>query len=259
MEPPASGAHHYGYLPKEAPMSRLFRSARMATVAASILLISAAAFASDSVDSLVRKSVDAYGGEAALAGARHVRQFGTATSIMRPGVTGSIQREFTAPDRLRVQITFGTDVETRVYDGKSGWRMGKKVDGAPYDAMVLQAARLALPLSLLRNRKKLVDKGSGEVDGKPVRTLELPLGNGLSLTVDIDPANGRIVRSAGRGGEGMGGRPLEFITGYSDFRKTGALWFARREANFANGFVTGETVLEKVELPAVLPASTFKP
>lgn len=240
-------------------MSRWFRSARLATVAASILLLSAAAFASDRVDSLVRKSVDAYGGEAALARAPHIRQFGTATSIMRAGVTGAIQREFTAPDRLRVQITFGRDVETRVYDGKSGWRMGKQVDGAPYDAMVLQAARLALPLSLLENRKKLVDRGNGEVDGKAVRTLELPVGNGLTLTVDIDPATGRIVRSAGRGGEGMGGQPLEFVTGYSDFRKVGERLFAFRESNYANGFVTGETILEKVELPSVLPAATFKP
>jgi hypothetical protein len=259
MEPPASGAHHYDYFPEEAPMSRLFRSARLAAVAASILLLSAAAFASDGVDSLVRKSVDAYGGEAALARAAHIRQFGKTSSIMRTGTTGTIQREFTAPDRLRVQITYGRDVETRVFDGKDGWRMGKKVDGAPYDAMVLQAARLALPLNLLRNRKKLVDKGVGEVDGKPVRTLELPLGGGLKLTVDIDPETGRIVRSAGRGGEGMGGQPLEFITGYSDFRKVGALLFAFREANFANGFVTGETILEKVELPAVLPAATFRP
>lgn len=240
-------------------MSRWFRFAGLAMVAVSILLLPAAAPASDSVDSVVRKSVEAYGGEPALRKSPHIRQFGTATSIMRTGVTGAIQREFTAPDRLRVQITFGRDVETRVYDGKSGWRMGKKVDGPQYDAMVLQAERIALPLSLLDNQRKLVDRGRGEVDGKAVRTLELPLGNGLKLTVDIDPATGRIVRSAGRGGEGMGGQPLEFVTGYSDFRKVGERLFAFKESNFANGFVTGETVLEKVELPAVLPASTFKP
>ncbi len=238
----------------------MFLPARIAAMGASILLLLAVtAVASDGVDSLVAKTVGAYGGEQALEKARHVRQFGSTTSIMRPGLQGSIQREFTGPDKLRVQVTFSNDVETRIYNGREGWRMGEAVTGPQFDAMVLQAARIALPLNLMKNRKKLVDKGRGEVEGKPVRTLELPLGNGLKLTVDIDPETGRIVRSAGRGGVGMGGRPIEFITGYSDFRKVGSVLFAFREDNFASGMATGETKLEKVELPATLPASTFKP
>lgn len=237
--------------------------ARIALVAWTAACLAAGAHspvsAAESPDALVRKAVEAYGGERVLETARHIRQFGTTTSILRPGATGRIQREFTAPDRLRVQVDFPGDVETRIYDGKDGWRSGRKVDGPPFDAMVLQAARIALPLNLLRNLGKLVDRGAGTVDGKPVRTLELPLGKGLSLTVDIDPASGRILRSAGRGGEGMGGRPLEFVTGYSDFRKVGGVLFAHREGNFANGVVTGETVLERIELPAVLPPATFRP
>jgi hypothetical protein len=235
------------------------RLAGIAATVAALLFTAAAAVASDGVDALVRKTIDAYGGEAALAKAANVRQFGTTTSMLRPGLTGTIQREFTAPDKLRVQITFANDVETRIYDGKEGWRMGAKVDGPPFDAMVLQAARLALPLNLLKQRSKLIDKGKGTVDGKAVRTLELPLGKGLTLTVDIDPQSGRIVRSAGRGGPGMGGRPIEFITGYSDFRKVGAVLFAFREGNYASGFTTGETVLQKIELTDKLPPSTFKP
>jgi hypothetical protein len=236
------------------------RTVLSAILAAALALLSPAPAArAGDVDPVVRKTVEAYGGEKALEAARHVRQFGTTTSILRPGASGTIQREFTAPDKLRVQIAFGRDVETRIYDGRNGWRMGRRVEGPPFDAMVLQAARLALPLNLLRNRKKLVDRGEGEVEGRKVRTLELPLGDGLTLTVDIDPENGRIVRSAGRGGPRADGRPIEFVTGYSDFRKAGGVLFAFREGNFANGFVTGETVLEKVELPEILPPATFRP
>jgi hypothetical protein len=237
----------------------LFARTAAAVLAASILLFGGAASASEGVDSLVARTIKAYGGEKALEKATHVRQFGSTTSIMRPGLKGLIQREFTAPDKLRVQITFTTDVETRIYDGKSGWRMGEAVSGPQLDAMVLQAARLGLPLLLQKHRKKLVDKGEGEVGGKPVRTLELPVTGSLKLTVDIDPETGRIVRSAGRGGAGMGGRRLEFVTGYSDFRMVGGVLFAFREDNIASGVTTGETVLEKIELPAKLPASTFTP
>lgn len=241
-------------------MSRIARIAAVAWMAASMLLSwQGVPSAAESVDSVVRRAVDAYGGEKALEKARHIRQFGTTTSIMRPGAKGTIQREFTAPDRLRVQVVFPGDIEIRIYDGKDGWRSGRKVDGPPFDAMVLQAARIAMPLNLLRNRKKLVDRGTGSVDGKAVRTLELPLGGGLTLTVDIDPESGRIVRSAGRGGSGTGRPSLEFVTGYSDYRKVGEVLFAHREGNFANGVVTGETVLERIELPPTLPPSTFKP
>jgi hypothetical protein len=216
--------------------------------------------AAGSLDELLDRTVKAYGGEAALRKAALVRETGKVTSRMRGGTAGDIVREFERPDRLRVFIRYGgPDTEARVYDGKTGWREGKAVTGPPLDAMVLQAARLALPLILSDRKASLVDRGTSTVDGKELRTLDLPLGNGLTLTVGIDPESGQIVRSSGTGGMGMGGKPLEFVTRYSDYRRVDGVLRPFREENFANGFVTGETTLSRVEVLESFPPGTFRP
>jgi hypothetical protein len=211
------------------------------------------------LDDLLQKTVTAYGGETALRKAPAVRHTGKVTSLLRGGMAGDIVREFERPDKLRVVIRYGADTEVRVYDGKTGWREGKVVAGPPLDAMVLQAARMALPLNLLDRKDRLVDKGTTRFEGKEIRSLELPLGSGLTLTVDIDTATGRIVRSSGGGGMGMGGKPLEFVTRYDDYKHIDGMVHPMKEGNFANGFVTGETTLTKVELLPSFPPGTFRP
>ena len=218
-----------------------------------------AAVASDDIDRLIAQTVKAYGGEKALRNAPAVRHTGQVTSRMRGGAAGSIVREFERPNRLRVLIRYGSETEDRVYDGKTGWRQGKIVTGPPLDAMVLQAARMDLPLILLDRKGDLVDRGRTIYEGKEVRTLELPLGSGLALTVDIDPASGRILRSTGRGGDRGGGVPLEFVTSYMDYRIVDGILHPFREGNIANGFVTGETTLSRVDILKSFPAETFRP
>jgi len=220
---------------------------------------SAPALAAGALDGLIDRTVKAYGGEEALRKSAAVRETGKVTSLLRGGVAGDIVREFERPDRLRVVIRYGSDTEVRVFDGKTGWREGRVVTGPPLDAMVLQSARLALPLILLDRKTDLVDRGTPAVGGKEVRTLELPLGNGLTLTVGIDPASGRIVRSSGVGGLGMGGKPLEFVTRYYDYRFVDGVLHPFREENYANGFVTGETTLSTVEVLDSFPQGTFRP
>lgn len=224
-----------------------------------VSLFAGPARADGSLDDLLRKTVSAYGGETALRNAPAVRHTGKVTSLLRGGMAGDIVREFERPDKLRVVIRYGPDTEVRVYDGKTGWREGKVVAGPPLDAMVLQAARMALPVALLDRKDRLLDKGVTRFEGKEIRSLALPLGGGLTLTVDIDTATGRIVRSSGTGGTAMGGRPLEFVTRYDDYNMIGGILHPLKEGNFANGFVTGETFLSKVELLASFPPGTFRP
>jgi hypothetical protein len=57
----------------------------------------------------------------------------------------------------------------------------------------------------------------------------------------------------------MGGKPLEFVTRYSDNRMVDGVLHPFREDNFANGFVTGETTLSRVEVLESFPPGTFRP
>lgn len=209
-------------------------------------------------DALIQRVVDAYGGREALARAKAFRQEGAVTSLLHPGAAGRIERAYERPGRLRVVTRYaGTVDEIRIVDGGKGWRSGAPADGARYAAMVLQAARLDLPVLLDAWSQRVVDRGEAVLEGRSLRVLALEVGPGLTVEAHVDAATGRILRSTAAG-PGPGA-PLRFETVYSDFRAAGGVLFAFHEANWANGSTTGETTLEKVETLPALPAATFRP
>ncbi len=227
-------------------------------VLVSVCLVPAARGADDTT-ALVNRTIEAYGGLAALKKASAFRQFGTVVSVSRGGAKGSLARFFQRPLRLRVEVVFpGEEPEVRMLDGAKGWRMGQPVDGPPYQAMVLQAARLALPLNLVGRGGRLKELAPVTRDGTTLRVLELSVGKGMVMTVEIDPGSGLILRSSGVI-KGKGAGTVEFVTAYRDFRKVGGVLFPFAETNYAMGEAIGETRLYKVEVAARLPEKMFAP
>ncbi len=217
----------------------------------------AARSASASRSALIARCVEAYGGKRALARLARSLTEGSVTSLLHPGQPGRIARLYQRSGKLRVEIAFpGAPVEVRVLDGGRGWRFGEEVGGPFLASMILQAARLDLPALLAAWEQKLEDHGTWELDGKTLRVLALEVAPGVTVEAGIDPGSGRILRSRGTAGGAM---PVEFVTTYSDFRKVDGVLFAFHEGTWANGSTTGETALEKVELPASIPPEAFRP
>lgn len=231
----------------------------LAAIIAVFLGLPALSFGED-MDALVSKTIDAYGGREGLVRASVIRQTG---KVVVPGgkkADGALTRIFQRPDKLRIEITYPMEpMESRVLSGAKGWRQGLAVFGPAYDAMVLQAARIALPLNLLEGKRNLRDLGDAERDGKKLRVLELPLGGEMTLTVEIEKETGTIVRTVGKNTAGPGTFAIEFVATYGDFRKVDGLLFAFREGNYAMGNHTGETILEKIEILKGIDAETFLP
>ena len=245
------------------------RRTATALLAAILFAWPAASCGADEVLDLLKKSVDAYGGEKALA-ALVFRESGRITVPMRGAREGTITRIYRRPAQLRVEVALpGETPEVRILDGKKGWRQGREATGMPFDAMVLQAARFALPLNLLQRRGEVKDLGTVSRDGRERRVVELPLGVSLSMTVEIDPSTGRVLRSTAKSAGGMGGMSMsvggtpgggvEFATTYDDFREVDGILFAFKEGNFAMGQHTGDTVLEKIEILKALPDGALTP
>jgi len=231
------------------------RPAAFLAAALALSLAPAGGLADGSLAPLLDKVVAAYGGRAALEHARVVKTEGTVTSMMHPA-PGRIVRIFQRPDSLRVEIAYpGSPPEVRVIHGGRGDRDGQEVTGPAHAAMVLQAARLALPLALVQKGARVADRGTVERDGQTCRAVALALSGGLELVAEIDPASGRIVRSSGAM-PGPGGK-IEFATAYSDFRPVAGVLFAHREENWARGQHTGATVLQRVEILPAAPPGTF--
>ncbi|HVP69058.1 MAG TPA: hypothetical protein VMT17_17545 [Anaeromyxobacteraceae bacterium] len=204
---------------------------------------------------LVRRCVEAYGGRPALERFPAMVQEGVVKSGRRGD--GRLTRIFERRRRLRVSIAYADGPgELRVLDGSRGWRDGEEVTGGPaYLAMVLQAARLDLPLVLLS--LPVADEGTVERGGATLRALSVPLGEGLSLTAEIDPRSGEVRRVVTRMAGPMGA--VEFATEFGDFRKVSGVLVPFRETTFAQGQRTGETVLESVELLREAPTGAFRP
>jgi hypothetical protein len=205
----------------------------------------------------VARCAEAYGGRAALDRHAVVVQEGTVTSAMRGGAEGRMTRIFERPVRLRVTVAYGADVEQRVLDGWQAWREGIPVQGPGHLSMVLQAARLDLPYLLAAQVDALRDGGTAERDGRPLRVAVLPLGDGMTLAAEIDPATARVLRAVTR--LDAPGASLEFVTEFSDFRRVDGQLVPFREENVAQGRRTGSTVLGRVEFLREAPTGAFRP
>ena len=200
------------------------------------LLLPPAALASD-LDALVAKVVDAYGGSAAWAKVTRIEATGRVVPAMRKG-DGAMTRSWTGAGDLRVEIAYPDKTEVRVLEGGKGTNNGRQSNAMELAAMKMQAARIALPRLLAEKRASLRDLGSKD----DIRSIEIPLEAPMTVTIDIDPATGRIVRSTGRSGE------MAFATAYGDYRTVHGLLVAFHEENSAMGMKTADIVLEKVEV-----------
>jgi hypothetical protein len=207
---------------------------------------------------LVEKVIDAYGGKAALEKFPVMVQEGEVTAHHASDV-GRLLRIHEKPRRLRVTIAYpGGPAEQRILDGARAWRDGREVSGTPpHVAMMLQSARMELPVSLLANLERLIDEGTVEREGRKLRALTLLLGDGLALTAEIDPGSGRILRAVARMPGGVGN--LEFVTAYSEFRKVSGVLVPFREENFVQGRHSGTTEIRTVEFLAEAPTGVFRP
>ena len=183
-----------------------------------------------SLQSLADKVIAAYG---PWQNVTAVRQTGRVVPAMRPG-EGKLTREWQRPDKLRVEIAYPSHTEIRVVDGNHGTQNGKEANGMGLDAMRLQAARIAVPLLLVEKRASLRTAGEN--------AIEIPLDSKTSVTIEVDPATGHILKSIGRA-EG-----IEFSTSYSDFHTVDGLLFAFKEVNTAMGATTATNELAKIDV-----------
>jgi hypothetical protein len=177
--------------------------------------------------------IAAYGGAEAWQKVKSFRQSGTVDSPMRPA-PGNVTRLWTRPDKLTFEVVYPTSKEVRIVDGDHGTQNGKEATGMGLAGMRMQAARLAIPLLLIGHR--------ANVQVRDGHVLEVAIGPGITMTMEVDPKTNRVVRSVGKG-EG-----IELATTYADFRKVDGLLFPFSEESFANGTKTATTTLAKIEI-----------
>lgn len=223
-----------------------------------LFLASTPALASEATD-LAALTIAAYGGAEAIERIKSFKQSGALTSN-RYGQTGTVERTFSRPDKLRIDIQIpGAPHETRVLNGARGWRNGKEDQPMMAKAMFLQAARLDLPYLIMTAGQNI--KIFGPIEGEDARNLkglEIPMIDKLRLIAIIDTQTGYIVRSHGLISVAPG-HEMEFTTVYSGHVERNGTVFATQEDHFVRGQATGITVLDKSDVMQDLPDAVFLP
>ena len=223
------------------------------TVAVGLAWLALAAPALADVGALLAEVVAAHGGGAAPTA---IHERGTTESLRR-GI-GPMERWWQAPDRFRIEIAYPGAAESRLLNGAEAWQQGQPATTAFHGALLLQAARMALPWRLQQHAERVIDLGAGRSSqGRPLRILEWPVQEGIKLIVEIDAETRLILRS--RGILTVNRASMEFATGYENYRSIDGRRVAMTERHFAMDQYTGSTQLDSVEFPAVLPAPTFDP
>lgn len=205
----------------------------------------------DDTTQILDKVAATYGSQMPVA----LRISGSTISFSRG--EGAMLRLFKSPDRFRSEITYASGAEVRTMVGPMAWNQSKPANPALRSAVVLQAARIALPWNVLEQRKQVVDMGRSEVDGKAVQTLEFTLEPTLKMLLQIESDSGRIIES--RGIMVVGQRSMEFTTKYSDFRSVDGHTYAAHEEQYAMGQHIGHTRIQNIEFLDTLPDSAFAP
>jgi hypothetical protein len=223
------------------------------TLAAGLIALVLAAPALADVGTLLAEMVAAHGGGV------------TPTAIHERGVTestrrgkGPVERWWQGPELFRIEIRYPGVPESRLLRAAEAWQQGQPASAAFRGALLLQAARMALPWQLRDNATRVADLGEhGGGSSRLVRTLEWQVQEGIRLIVDIDTETHLILRS--RGILTISNSSMEFATAYQDYRVIDGRKVAMTERHFAMGQYIGSTTLDSIEFPAALPATTFNP
>ncbi|MDT8396004.1 MAG: hypothetical protein RRA32_06115 [bacterium] len=213
------------------------------------------------MDSLIDKIIAAYGGEK-LNDVTAYRMTGTVDAKMQKA-PGAVERLFSRPDRLYVDLPYEVNPERRYLDRERGWRTDpngrgiQQVDGALLKSMVLQAARADIPWILDERRGDVDQAPAARVGEKMTIGLQIILEPGLILRLYADPQSSLIVYSqAVLNTETL---KTHFETAYSDFREVEGVLFPHHEENWASGFHTGTTEIQGITLNPKIKAGAFRP
>lgn len=240
-------------------MPRLFYSLRRARAgdglrgilaAAAIAFAGWACAADDGLARTLARVREAYGIQAQPGS---IQLLGRTSSLARG--EGEMERLWRAPDRFRVTLRYSGGTEERILDGRQAWQGGRPM-GPPFrQAMLLQAARTALPWMLLDPASKIDRIGDATDDqGRHVDLLRLELEPPLAILIEIDSGSGHVLRATGTGVAG-----LSLATAYSEFVRHDGQFFARREDHYAMGRYIGFSTVERLVVGAPPPASSQPP
>ena len=212
----------------------------------------------DETSELTRLVINAYGGVEAIEGNKSFVQSGVLESSHYNGAA-IVKRIYSRPNKLRIEIQdHSGKSESRILVGQRGWHNADEVPPAMVRSMYLQAARLDLPYLIMKAGEsiKIIESTKSD-DARDLKSLEVPMEDGLRLIAVINMETGYIVSSHGFV-KITPDQEIEFTTLYSNHKELDGVVVAIDESQFVQGQPTGKTMLNKLEVIKDLEDAVFR-
>lgn len=212
-------------------------------------------------DELVAKHIEALGGRKMLDAVKTMRITGKSSFG-----TGSIESatviEFKRPQKVRMEMSHKGTTAVQTCDGTTGWVIMSSADKSaparkmPPEVIELMREQADFRGALVDHRDKgyrIELAGKAEVSGSACYRLKVTKAGGVVQHHFLDAESFLVVQVKGkrksRGGEN------EYTVTFGDYRNVDGLQVAH---SIQGGLLTGDMIVQKVELNVELPDARFR-
>lgn len=211
---------------------------------------------------LVRKALDARGGEARIKSIQDQRVTGTIS--FGPNLEGPFFVELKRPGKLHMEVVIQGQTILRIYDGLGGWLVNPFAgDKGPQPMSgndlknIAEESDLDGPLvDYQKKGNKIELLGKDLVDGKPAVKLELATSAGDVRHYYFDPATFLLLKWEGVRKSEDQEMPVESL--FSDYRDVNGLKFPFKvDTNSPGSNRTQSLAIEKIELNVQIDDAHF--
>ncbi|HSB08882.1 MAG TPA: outer membrane lipoprotein-sorting protein [Blastocatellia bacterium] len=213
------------------------------------------------VDEIIKKSIDAQGGADKLKALKSVKITG---KVIQQGIEIPLTIQQKRPNMVRVDATFQGKTQTAAYDGQSGWKTSpfqgspdpEKIAGDELKELEEQSD-MDGPLMDYKAKGHSVELiGKEDLEGTPVYKLKLTLKNGDVRNIYIDAENSLALKVSLKrktpGGE------IEADQYVGNYKPVNGMMFAFSVETKVGGQTQSQIVFDKVEIDVPIDDSVFK-
>lgn len=235
-------------------------SSAAVVMAAALLFVAGAVEArAQTADRIITRNLAARGIDRWKA-VRTLRLTGTITSAGRT-VPVIVLRQ--RPNLIRQETTFEGGTVVAAFDGRRPWTINPFAGAAPQQVTGAEARRAreqadfdGVLVNYWLKGHKVELAGPEQVDGRPAHRLTVRTRSGQVLDLLIDDQTALEVKTIAR--ETRDGGTVTIATEFGDYRKVRGVMVPHRVRTLADGKVSSEMVVEKVEFNAPIDPKVFR-
>ncbi|MBA2305591.1 MAG: hypothetical protein H0W08_23570 [Acidobacteria bacterium] len=219
--------------------------------------------ASQTVDEIIAKNIEALGGIEKIRAVKTVRMTGQMT--VGPGMEAPIVMELKRPNAMRLDITVQGMVGSQAYDGTTGWTLMPFAGSKVPQQMAADEAKLAQeqadidgPLVDYKAKGNTVElQGKEKVEGSDAHKLKVTLKNGDVRTIYIDAEHFLQIKDESK--RSIRGTEVDTETIVGDYKEVGGMMFPHAVDSGQKGNPQRQKLtIEKIEINVPIEDTRFK-